>query len=153
MIKWNSQSVSNHHLLSHQTRTESCPASSGRAPHPWQSGSSAWRARCRSQRHGWRSAGRPEWGFGLNCIGAGGLEDKKTNLEDSPGLLVDEARDPLDSSTTSQPPDSWLGDALDVVTEDHSVAVSLGSSLPSSCSWHGSLAEIFSEIKYMYEQG
>ena len=65
-----------------------------------------------------------------NCIGAEGREDRNTNLEDSPGLLVDEARDPLDSSTTSQPPDSWLGDALDVFTAVHSV--SLGSSLPSS---------------------
>ena len=55
---------------------------------------------------------------------------KNNYLEDSSGLLVDEAGDPLDSTTASQPPDGGLGDALDVVTKD--LPVPLGSSLPQS---------------------
>ena len=60
------------------------------------------------------------------------LKDGKTYLENSSGLLIDEAGDPLDSSTASQPPDGGLGDALDVVTED--LPVPLGTSLPQSLS-------------------
>ena len=33
------------------------------------------------------------------------------HLEHTPGLLIDEARDTLDTSTTSQTPDGGLGDA------------------------------------------
>lgn len=44
--------------LSHQTRKESFPASWGRKRHPWRSPSSAWHARCKSQRRGWRSPRR-----------------------------------------------------------------------------------------------
>ena len=54
----------------------------------------------------------------------------KEHLEDTAGLLVDEARDTLDSSTTRQPPDGGLGDALDVVPED--LPVALGASLSES---------------------
>ena len=57
---------------------------------------------------------------GLDQIGAV-AGDKTTYPEDFPGLLVDEAGDLVDSSTTSQPPDGGLGDALDGDTEDHSV--------------------------------
>ena len=50
------------------------------------------------------------------------------------GIIVltnrDPARDPLDSTSASQPPDGGLGDALDVVTEDPPVP--LGTSLPQS---------------------
>ena len=51
----------------------------------------------------------------------------KEDLENSAGLLVDESRDTLDSSTTGQTADGRLGDSLDVVTED--LAVTLGASL------------------------
>ena len=54
------------------------------------------------------------------------------NLENSTGLLIDESRDTLDSSTTSQPPDGGLGDALDVVSQD--LPVPLGTSLSKSLS-------------------
>ncbi len=50
-----------------------------------------------------------------------------SHLEDAPGLFVDEAGDTLDPATTSQPPDCWLGDALNVVTKD--LPVTLGASL------------------------
>ena len=54
------------------------------------------------------------------------------NLENSTSLLIDEARDTLDSSTTSQPPDGGLGDALDVVSQH--LPVPLGTSLSQSLS-------------------
>jgi len=52
------------------------------------------------------------------------------HLENSTSLLVDEARDTLDSSTTSQPPDGGLGDALDVIPQH--LPVPLGASLSES---------------------
>ena len=56
----------------------------------------------------------------------------KEDLEDTTGLLIDEARDTLDSSTTSQTPDCWLCDALDVVSQH--LAMTLGASLSKSLS-------------------
>jgi hypothetical protein len=53
------------------------------------------------------------------------------HLEHPPGLLVDQARDALDTSTTCQPSDGGLGDALDVVSQD--LPVPLGSSLACRC--------------------
>jgi hypothetical protein len=54
----------------------------------------------------------------------------KENLEDSTGLFIDEARDTLDTSTTSQTADSGLGDTLDVITQYF--AMTLGASLAES---------------------
>jgi len=54
------------------------------------------------------------------------------DLEDSPGLLVDEARDTLDTASASQTPDGRLGDALDVIPEH--LPVALGASLAESLS-------------------
>ena len=48
-------------------------------------------------------------------------------LENAAGLLVDEARDALDSATAGQTTDCRLGDALDVVAKD--LPVTLGASL------------------------
>ena len=44
------------------------------------------------------------------------------DLEDTAGLLVDEARDALHTATASQTADGGLGDALDVVAKDLAVA-------------------------------
>ena len=57
----------------------------------------------------------------------------KEDLEDTTGLLVDEARDTLDTATARQTADGRLGDALDVVPEDLPVALSasLSESLAS----------------------
>ena len=52
------------------------------------------------------------------------------DLEHGAGLLVDEARDALDSAAASQTTDGRLGDALDVVTKD--LAVALGAALSES---------------------
>ena len=51
----------------------------------------------------------------------------KEHLQDTTGLLVDEARDTLDSTTAGKTTDSGLGDPLDVVTEN--LPVTLGASL------------------------
>ena len=45
------------------------------------------------------------------------------HLEDTAGLLVDEAGDTLDTATASQTADSRLGDALDVVAKNLAVAL------------------------------
>ena len=49
------------------------------------------------------------------------------DLEDAPGLLVYEAADTLDATTTCETANGGLGDALDVVAED--LPVPLGSAL------------------------
>ena len=49
------------------------------------------------------------------------------HLEDTAGLLVDEARDALDAAAASQAPDGGLRDTLDVVAQD--LAVPLGAAL------------------------
>ena len=69
----------------------------------------------------------------LGVLGVGdGIPDDvlEEHLEDSAGLLVDEAGNSLDSSTAGQSPDGGLGDALDVVTEN--LPVTLGASLAES---------------------
>ena len=74
-------------------------------------------------------------GLPLGVLGVGdGIPDDvlKEDLEDSTGLLVDESRDTLDSSTTRQPPDGGLGDALDVVSQH--LPVTLSASLSQSLS-------------------
>lgn len=48
-------------------------------------------------------------------------------LENTTSLLVDQARDTLDTSTTRQTTNSGLGNALDVVTKN--LAMALGSTL------------------------
>ena len=54
----------------------------------------------------------------------------KEHLQDSSGLLIDEARDPLDSSSPGQSPDGRFGDTLDVVSQH--LPVPLGTSLAES---------------------
>merc|ERR1719295_2199320 len=54
----------------------------------------------------------------------------KEYLQDSPGLLVDETRDPLHSTPPSQSPNSRLGNPLDVISQHF--AVPLSSSLAQS---------------------
>ena len=54
----------------------------------------------------------------------------KEDLEDTSGLLIDQARDTLDTTSASQTADSGLGDTLDVITQN--LAVTLGASLAES---------------------
>ena len=51
----------------------------------------------------------------------------KEHFEDSRSLLVDQARDTLDTTSAGQTPDGGLGDSLDVITEH--LPVTLGASL------------------------
>ena len=59
-------------------------------------------------------------------LGTLGNKVRMLYLEDTTSLLVDQARDTLDTSTASQTADSRLGDTLDVVTKD--LPVTLGTS-------------------------
>ena len=74
-------------------------------------------------------------GLAASVLGVGdGIADDvlKEHLQDTSGLLVDEARDALHASSARQSADSGLGDALDVVSQD--LSVSLGSALAQSLS-------------------
>jgi hypothetical protein len=51
----------------------------------------------------------------------------KEDLENTTGLLIDQTRQSLDTTTTSQSSDGRLRDTLDVIPQD--LSVSLGSSL------------------------
>lgn len=62
------------------------------------------------------------------AVGDGVTDDiLEENLQDSAGFLVDETGDSLHSTSAGQTADSWLGDPLDVVSEDFAMA--LGASL------------------------
>ena len=74
-------------------------------------------------------------GLSLGVLGVGdGITDDilQENLEDTTGFFVDEARDTLDTTTTSQTTDSGLGDTLDVITQH--LTMTLGASLSQSLS-------------------
>ena len=65
---------------------------------------------------------------GVLSVGHGVTDDVlKEDLEDTAGLLVDEAADALHTTTASEAADGGLGDALDVVTKN--LSVTLGAAL------------------------
>ena len=56
--------------------------------------------------------------LGVLAVGDGITDDVlQEHLQDTTGLLVDEARDALHTTTASQAADGGLGNALDVVTQ------------------------------------
>ena len=66
--------------------------------------------------------------LGMLGVGDGITDDVlKEDLQNTTGLLVDETRDALDTTTTCQTTDGGLGDTLDVITQD--LPVALGASL------------------------
>ena len=70
---------------------------------------------------------------GVFCVGDRVTDDGlQERLQDSAGLLVDQAGDSLHSTTTSKASDGGLGDSLDVVPKD--LAMAFGSSLAESLS-------------------
>jgi len=74
-------------------------------------------------------------GLPLGVLSVGdGVADHvlQEDLEDGAGLLVDEARDTLDTTTAGEAANGGLGDALDVVAKN--LAVPLGSTLSESLS-------------------
>jgi hypothetical protein len=69
--------------------------------------------------------------LGMFSVGDGIPDDVlQEDLQDTPGLLVDEARDTLNTSSASQAPDGGLSNALDVIPEH--LTVTLGASLSES---------------------
>ena len=72
-------------------------------------------------------------GLSASVLGVGdGITDDvlKEDLEDTAGLLVDEAGDTLDTATTGETANGGLGDTLDVVAKD--LAMTLGATLSES---------------------
>ena len=68
---------------------------------------------------------------GVLGVGDGVTDDVlEEDLEDTAGLLVDEAADALDTTTAREAADGGLGDTLDVVAKD--LAVALGAALSES---------------------
>ena len=66
-------------------------------------------------------------GLAAGVLGVGdGVTDHvlEEDLEHTAGLLVDEARDTLDTASAGQTADGGLGNALDVVAQDLAVALS-----------------------------
>ncbi len=71
--------------------------------------------------------------LGVFRVGHGISDDVlKEDLEDPSSLLVDEARDTLDTSSTGETTDGRLRDPLDVVSQDF--PMTLGSSFPQTLS-------------------
>ena len=74
-------------------------------------------------------------GLPLGVLGVGdGIADDvlEEHLQDTTGLLVDEAGDTLDTTTTSQTADGGLGDTLDVITQPLAVPLAASLSEPLS---------------------
>lgn len=66
--------------------------------------------------------------LGMLSVGDGITDDiLKEDLQNTTGLLVDETRDTLDSTTAGQTANGWLGNTLDVVTKY--LPVTLGAPL------------------------
>jgi hypothetical protein len=60
-------------------------------------------------------------GLSLGMFGVGdGITDHSLEeaLEDSSGLLINQSGDTFDTTSSSKTTDCWLGDSLDVITQD-----------------------------------
>jgi hypothetical protein len=69
--------------------------------------------------------GRDRLALGMLGVGDGVADDVlEKDLEHAARLLVDQARDALDTATASQATDGGLGDALDVVAQHLPVTLS-----------------------------
>ena len=65
-------------------------------------------------------------GLPLGVLGVGDCitdDILKENFEYTPGLFVDQSRDALDTASSRQTSDSWLGDTLDVITKNFPVSL------------------------------
>merc|ERR1711872_672370 len=71
--------------------------------------------------------------LGMLSVGNSVADDiLQEHLQDTSGLFIDQTTDPLDSSSSGQPSDGRLGDALDVAPQD--LPMPLGASLAKSFS-------------------
>ena len=83
--------------------------------------------------------------LGMFGVGDGITDDVlKEDLEDTTGLLVDQARDTLDTSTSRQTADGGLGDTLNVITQYF--AMTLGASFAESFSSFSSSSHVDSSV-------
>ena len=86
-------------------------------------------------------------GLPLGMLSVGdGITDNvlKENLEYTSGLFVDQAADSLYTTTTCKTTDSWLGDTLDVITQN--LAMTLGASLSKTLASFASSRHVVSSI-------
>src|SRR5579871_1193583 len=62
--------------------------------------------------------------LGVFSVGDSVTDDVfEEHLQDTTGFFVDQAGDTLDTTTTSQTADSWLGDSLDVITKNFTMTL------------------------------
>ena len=86
-------------------------------------------------------------GLSLGVLGVGdGVTDHvlQEHLEDTAGLLVDQAGDALHAAAASQTADGGLGDSLDVITEH--LAMTLGASFSESLSTFAPPTHFFGSV-------
>ena len=86
-------------------------------------------------------------GLPLGVLGVGdSITDDvlKEHLQDTTGLLVDEPRDALDSTSASKTTDGRLGDTLDVIPQD--LPVTLGATLSESLSSFAASSHVSSSL-------
>ena len=84
--------------------------------------------------------------LGVFAISDGIADDVfKEDLQNTAGLLVDQSRNTLDTTTTGQTTDGGFRDSLDVITEDFAMA--LGTSLSETFSTFAWKENIFSKLK------
>ena len=77
--------------------------------------------------------GRDRLAAGVLRVRDGVADDVlEEDLEDTAGLLVDEAADALDTTTAREAADGGLGDTLDVITQDF--AMTLGAAFAEAFS-------------------
>ena len=62
--------------------------------------------------------------LGVLAVGDSITDDVlKEHLQDSTGFLVDQSGDSLDSSSSGETANGWLGDTLDVISENFAMAL------------------------------
>jgi len=62
--------------------------------------------------------------LGMLCVGDGITDHVfQENFKNTTGLLIDETGDSLYTTSASKTTDGWLGDTLDVITKNFSVAL------------------------------
>jgi hypothetical protein len=90
--------------------------------------------------------------LGVLSVGDGITDDTlEEGLQYTTGLFVDHGWNTLDTTTTSETSDSWLGDTLDVVSQD--LAVTLGSTLSETLTTLSASSHIGGVVKVIWGWG
>ena len=93
-------------------------------------------------------------GDGLS-LGVLGVGDRITNdvlqehLQNATRLLVDQTGDTLDTTSTGQSSDGWLGDTLDVITQH--LPVTLGTTFAQTFATFTATGHVDSKLNYGVE--